>query len=466
MTLFQPRHALNSFVRSIAPLAQQSLRRTPHPVTPACPWHRRPFVSTGVAYKKVEKIDFTQKQDVEAGSEAAPVDDNLPENSINHRKGARKSAEKTSSLRRVAVEAQRSRGFVRGRGNKRFVDPDVDTKTVTAYCAAETYNISSAARLLKTQGYNVDPFSTGLYPQVVHLQINEKPSEVKDFQQGDVFVFPSGTVVAWNVREREVIHLVSRVLVPAAEGSHLDTLETEDLDYLEDPTRENSEVVGDTIVLGTKAEAEISDATKEPATDSIDQRHEVDTILAKIAFSSGLARSTKLAVLESLLSSYQHSTRQIPIMLSKGESISLQGKSMPFTRSFILRKTGELLKIRAQLNLYSELTDSLPDIFWDSRHELGLEEYYDQVGRALDVGIRIKVLNEKIGFAQEIASVLRETLSEKHGLRLEWAIIALIAVEVVLEFYRHWKDSEERRDEKSTESLLRKYLLKEIGEKQ
>jgi hypothetical protein len=28
----------------------------------------------------------------------------------------------------VAVEAQRSRGFVRGRGNRRFVDPDVETK--------------------------------------------------------------------------------------------------------------------------------------------------------------------------------------------------------------------------------------------------------------------------------------------------------------------------------------------------
>ena len=148
-------------------------------------------------------------------------------------------------------------------------------------------------------------------------------------------------------------------------------------------------------------------------------------------------------------------------MLAKGENISIGKKNLPFTRSFILRKTGELLSIRAQLNLYSELTDSLPDIFWDSRHELGLGEYYDQVGRALDVGVRIKVLNEKIGFAQEIASVLRESLSEKHGLRLEWAIIALIAVEVVLECYRHWKDGQERHDPDGTEGLLRWYLKRE-----
>jgi uncharacterized Rmd1/YagE family protein len=102
----------------------------------------------------------------------------------------------------------------------------------------------------------------------------------------------------------------------------------------------------------------------------------------------------------------------------------------------------------------------MPDIFWDSRHELGLGEYYDQVGRALDVGSRIKVLNEKIGFAQEIASVLREQLSEKHGLRLEWAIIALIAVEVVLEVYRHWVERREREDEGSMESLVRRYVVR------
>ena len=337
---------------------------------------------------------------------------------------------------------------------------------MTAYCAAETYSISTAARLVKAQGYELDPLQTGLYPQVIHLRTRDRPSEVKDSQEGDIFIFPSGTMVTWNVREREALHLVNRVLPAAAEGSHLELLETEDLEYLEDPTRESSEVVGDTIVLGTQAEQDIlpTSVSKETHGEDAEQRHEIDTVLAKIAFSSGLARSTKLAILETLLSDYQHSTRDIPIMLAKGDTKTLGRNNVPFTRSFILKKTGELLNIRAQLNLYSELTDSMPDIFWDSRHELGLGEYYDQVGRALDVGVRIKVLNEKIGFAQEIASVLRESLSEKHGLRLEWAIIALIAVEVVLEFYRHWTDAEERKDPRSTESLLREYLLKIVGE--
>lgn len=147
-------------------------------------------------------------------------------------------------------------------------------------------------------------------------------------------------------------------------------------------------------------------------------------------------------MLESLLNEYLAGTSTIPTLLSRGSRL-------PFTRSFILRKTGELLEFRAQLNLYSELTDSLPDIFWDSRHELGLEGYYESVGRALDVNVRIRQLNEKLDYASGIVEVLRERLSEKHSLGLEWMIILLITVEVGFEVLRLWKEgSVEEREER------------------
>ena len=341
---------------------------------------------------------------------------------------------------------------------------------VTAYCATEQYNVSIAARALEDNGLKVDPFKTLLYPQVVHSQIEpdslilEKSRATND-GTGDVFVFPSGTVVTWNVPERAASNLVSKVLAPAATSPHMSMVETEHMGYLEDPKTDTSSVIGDTIVLGTgisennqddsSRKLKISEATPRNAKPL--QVPEVDIVLAKIAFSSGLARSTKLAALESLLSQYFDSTRSIPAMLSRG-------KRIPFTRKFILRKTGELLSIRAQLNLYSELIDSLPDIFWDSKHGLGLEGYYDEVGRALDVGIRIKVLNEKMDYAQEIATVLRAKLSESHGLFLEWLIIALISVEVILELWRRYNDNEEKMDSNSTESLLRRYLKNALKE--
>ena len=306
------------------------------------------------------------------------------------------------------------------------------------------------AAILAGSGHEIDPYKTGLFPQVVHviLPIENSPLGGKRASRsvGDLFIFPSGTVVSWAVPEDRLASLINTILAPAAQNP-LKRTEEEDLEFVEDPRRENSTIKGDTIVLGTRTQdlerhAEVAshnetgrDGTSNEATKA--QGRDLDMALAKIAFSSGLARSTKLAVLESLLNDYFESTKTIPAVLSKG------GR-MPFTRSFISQKTGQLLGIRAQLNLYSELIDSLPDLFWDSRHELGLEGYFDQVGRALDTNIRIKVLNEKMDYAQEIASVLRQQLSEKHGARLEWIIILLIAVEVIFAIPREIKEYNQR----------------------
>lgn len=391
-------------------------------------------------------------------------EDRVPEDPANvaKRKGTRTPASNTS-LKRISIEAQRSRQII-GFGRRKHVNPDLETKEVTAYCAAETYNIAVARHILKQEGYELDPFHTDLYPQVLHVQTRSytekgpEPDEEKARGVGDVFIFPSGTVVTWNVAEPLAHRIVSRWLPKAAVGGHLDKIEVEDLRYIEDPTRESSRILGDTILLGTKATTSertvAEDSTTHPEQHGQAQ-HEIDTVLAKIAFSSALARSTKLAVLENLLNTYFETTRSIPTTLSAGSRLR-------FSRAFILKKTGELLSIRAQLNLYSELTDSLPDLFWDSPHELGLENYYEQVGRALDVGIRIKVLNERMDYASEIAAVLRERLSERHSTELEWLIIGLISIEVLFEIRRLWKESKERVNPESTDALLHEYLKKEL----
>ena len=57
-------------------------------------------------------------------------------------------------------------------------------------------------------------------------------------------------------------------------------------------------------------------------------------------------------------------------------------------------------------------------------------------------------------YAQEIASVLRERLSEKHGLVLEWTIIALIAVEVGFEVLRLWKERNQRFEKENKPGVI------------
>ncbi|KAJ9651014.1 hypothetical protein H2198_009689 [Neophaeococcomyces mojaviensis] len=358
------------------------------------------------------------------------------------RKAGGSPAAKTS-LRRVAVEAQRSKDGKLATSYRQHDDASAP-KLVTAYAVAERFDLAKVVDILRSKGYEPDPLSTGLYPQVVHVQIpissiyrstNPSARDLSSSEVGDVFIFPSGTLVTWALPEGFTSYFATRTLLPAADQPHKEPIETEDLEYIEDPNREHSTIRGETIILGTKASRQYIGDSFSSDLSSDHQTQTVDTVLTKIAFSSGFARSTKLAILESTLSTYLASTASIPFLLSRGSRLPLS-----ISRRFILRKTGQLLLLRAQLNLYSELTDSLPDLFWDSRHELNLESYYDMVGKALDVGIRIKLLNEKMDYAGEIAQVLRERLSEKHGVLLEWTIIVLIAVEVGFEVLRLWKE--------------------------
>ncbi|KAH7322779.1 hypothetical protein B0I35DRAFT_467849 [Stachybotrys elegans] len=317
-----------------------------------------------------------------------------------------------NSLRRVAIIAQQPK--LGSDGKTPPADQTDPSNIVSATCIAEAFDMPMVLDILSAHGFAIDPDVTGFDTnEVLHA---------RGVNGGDIFVFPSGTVVTWSLPP----DVVTKQIMRAAQEPHSEDLrEAEDLEFTTDISKELSTLKGDVIVLGTRREHKEGDTQ--------------DTTLAKIAFSSGLARSTKLAVLESALTSYFESTRTIPSLLSRGSGV-------PLGRRFILRKTGELLSLRARLNHYSELTDSLPDIFWDSRSELGLEGYYDQVGRALDVNVRIRALNQKMDYAQEIASVLREMSSEQHGTRLEWIIIVLIAVEVVFELRRivlEWRQERE-----------------------
>lgn len=328
-----------------------------------------------------------------------------------------------NSLRRVAVVAQKG---VPSRPAAAAAElADDGSSTITAVCVAESFDMDAVAGALQVHGFVLDPDDTGFeVHEVVHA---------RGVNGGDIFVFPSGTVVTWSLPPDVVTTLATKYLLPAAEDPHLDRKEVEDLEYAVDPERDQSAINGDVVVLGTKQEAQDGD--------------KLNTTMAKIAFSSGLARSTKLAVLESSLNHYFDSTRRIPALLSRGSRFAL-------SRKFILQKTGELLSLRAQLNHYNELTDSLPDIFWDSKSELRLETYYDRVGKALDVGVRIKTLNEKMTYAQEVVDVLRETSSEKHSTRLEWIIIVLIAVEVLFELRRVYMERHEAKAEEAAEGQL------------
>ncbi|KDN71637.1 hypothetical protein CSUB01_01631 [Colletotrichum sublineola] len=381
-----------------------------HITTPASLPRKRTFFTSNVY--------LSQNTGETSATESKHENDGPPLPAVSKRKAARSAGAK-NSLRRVAIIAQRPAQRDAEVASAESADAHAST-LISAVCVAEAFDMGVVLDILRAHGFDIDPDQSGFEAsEVVHARA---------VNGGDIFVFPSGTIVTWalppDVVTKQLLSAAETLLKPALR-------EVEDLEYISDPNKETSGMKGDIVVLGTKREERDGDR--------------LDTTLAKIAFSSGLARSTKLAVLESALTAYFESTRKIPSVLSKGSGL-------PLSRKFILQKTGELLSLRARLNHYSELTDSLPDIFWDSRSELGLEGYYEQVGRALDVNVRIRTLNQKMDYAQEIASVLREMSSEQHSTRLEWIIIILIAVEVVFEVRRIVLEYKEERESEESEA--------------
>lgn len=349
-----------------------------------------------------------------AGSESSEPENSSSTSSVGAKRKPTRATTAQTSLRRVAIIAQHPKRSPDAKRKHGPASLDADPNMViSATCVAEAFDMAMVLEILSSHGFQIDPDGTGFdADEVIHARA---------VNGGDIFVFPSGAIVTWSLPA----DIVTKQLLRAAQDAYSpEQREVEDLDFINDNSRDSSTMKGDVVVIGTQHES--------------DHGVKLDTTLAKIAFSSGLARSTKLAVLESALTSYFESTRNIPRQLSRGTGI-------PLGRRFILKKTGELLSLRARLNHYSELTDALPDIFWDSRSELGLEGYYEQVGRALDVNVRIRALNQKMDYAQEIATVLREMSSEQHGTRLELIIILLIAVEVIFEVRRivlEWREDQ------------------------
>ncbi|KAH6615626.1 hypothetical protein B0J18DRAFT_437777 [Chaetomium sp. MPI-SDFR-AT-0129] len=427
--------SMNSRTMLFSPACRPLLNpRHVHPMPPADIPRRRNFFTSNVLLQ--QNSSDPPAREPKAGKS---TDDNPPTKPATPTNKKRKPPLK-NSLHRVAIVAQKGVPAKKPPPAAESVPGAEGSSTVSAVCVAETFDMDRVEDILKHHGFLIDPDGNGFEShEVVHA---------RGFNTGDIFVFPSGTVVTWGLPPDIVNSLATKHLLPAAETPFIEQKEEEDLEFLVDPEQEESRVTGDVVVLGTRREVLAGDR--------------LETTLAKIAFSSGLARSTKLAVLESSLTRYLESTRNIPDRLS-------QGLSAPLSRGMILQKAGELLNLRSQLNHYNDLTDALPDIFWDTEEKL--ETYYAKIGKALDVGVRIKTLNDKMTYAQEVVTVAQGVLdiseklsSEAHSTRLEWIIIVLIAIEVVFELRRLYI---ERYDHFHTELLDELRALRaEMGSRQ
>ncbi|KAJ3290231.1 hypothetical protein HDU79_003436 [Rhizoclosmatium sp. JEL0117] len=278
----------------------------------------------------------------------------------------------------------------------------VETHRTSAFSTAESYDFPALLSILEDK-YALLPF---IADDVYHIRMSP---------QSEAFFFTNGVLVTWGASDAEIEDLLC-VATEVGIGKYKD-LEVEWFDYTIDPEH-NGGIQNDTIVISTSLPP--------------DQQ--------KLAYSSGLARSAKLASLETLLESHLDKTRPIPTLL-------LQGKPLPLSRHAILKSLGELFSLRGNLNLHQELLD-LPDFCWSSPR---MEHLFHEISKNLDVRARIAIFNKKLDYANELAEVLRNHLHEEHSLKLEWAIIVLISVEIAFEVVHYWEKMKDREEEEREE---------------
>jgi uncharacterized Rmd1/YagE family protein len=282
-----------------------------------------------------------------------------------------------------------------------FTQPVQEASKARGYCVAEQFNFPLLYEFLKKK-YTLLPY---LADDVYHLYLSNEYQEIKsnskktfndlDHEKPQAFIFKNGTCVTWGATEKESEDFVSSF--KSFQTNPTPAIETETFDYYIDTTQHGG-IFTDIIILGEDL--------------SIEQ--------AKFVYSAGISRSVKLATLENALELHLDNNKKIPMILCRG-------KKLPISRADMLRNLGELYYLRAQVNLSSELID-LPDFCWSS---LKMEEYFDLISKNLDVRPRIAIFNKKLDYANEIADVIRDHLNEQHSLKLEWAIIILISVEIM-----------------------------------
>ena len=149
----------------------------------------------------------------------------------------------------------------------------------------------------------------------------------------------------------------------------------------------------------------------------------------KLAVSIAISRSILLDDLESSFEKYLLATKNIPQMLMDGNFNKMK-------RNEIQQLIGQFMQLRYKLNLSNNPYVELAEFTWnDESSEKVMKESF----RYFDIYARVATMNRKLDYASEISNLLKSNLTERHGFRLEWIIIVLIALEFALSLNQEWR---------------------------
>jgi uncharacterized Rmd1/YagE family protein len=104
------------------------------------------------------------------------------------------------------------------------------------------------------------------------------------------------------------------------------------------------------------------------------------------------------------------------------------------TRQY-LQRIGRLLLIEQRMVGRAEIVDK-PELLWDRPD---LERLYNLLEAEFELSERYEALDRKLELIARTVRTLVDLLNARHGLRVEWYIVALIVFEILLTLYQMWK---------------------------
>jgi uncharacterized Rmd1/YagE family protein len=247
-------------------------------------------------------------------------------------------------------------------------------KKGTAYCLAQSFDISALAKVLSESNL---------------IRIIKDTLLIEDEISWSV-IFSYGAVVHWNVDNDK--------------QTALDELLMEHANHL----HANPEIEQFTFSLFCNTTRIYEDNVEIESTDPI-------TIFS---LSHGMAQSIKLASFERYAILTINNTRYIPQSLAENGRIKLNSRNIAKIR-------GQLFLTKSDIFLNYDLLDT-PDFFWEYPE---YERFYTITANYLEIAQRTAILSKKLETIQELFDMLADEQKHRHSLMLEWIVIGLITFE-------------------------------------
>ena len=114
--------------------------------------------------------------------------------------------------------------------------------------------------------------------------------------------------------------------------------------------------------------------------------------------------------------------------------LQTQGRAgLPIRR--VMQHIGDVLAARHRVVGRAQISEK-PDLLWDNPE---LDRLYGRLEAEFELGDRARAIERKLEVIGDAADVLLELVQDKRSLRLELAVILLIAFEVILNLYQFWR---------------------------